>query len=190
MSLLDKLLGRKPAETEDDSWMTDEQRAATLAWWESKWMDRIVAALALVLWGVALAGALALVGLCGWLLWSTPVVLDASAVTTDATRGASFAMIAIVLGVPVGLALFYLVLRTLYNLTCAAFKDSMNRTFHPLVGPSVCVVALAATAFFHQPAYGAVRSVYELVVRNHLLAKTKMFPDKPTVAPAPAPIDP
>jgi len=55
MSLLDKLLGRKPAEPEDDSWMTEEQRNAKLAWWESKWADRCVHALSLVLWVLALS---------------------------------------------------------------------------------------------------------------------------------------
>src|SRR5687768_11782607 len=104
MSLLDKLLGRKPAEPEDDSWMTEEQRNAKLAWWESKWADRFVHALSLVLWAIALLGLLGLTGLLGWTLWSTPVPALTGPISSDMTRAASFGMVYIVVGVPVAIA--------------------------------------------------------------------------------------
>ena len=159
MSLLDKLLGRTPAEAEappDDSWMSEEQRAAKLAWWESKWMDRIVGALALLMRSVAIAGALGLLALLGWMLYRTPVPPLPEPISTDMVRAASFGMIPLVLGVPIGLALFYFVGRFLFNVIVAIFKSPLHKVYKPLATPFVSILLLAALAFFHQPLYGAL----------------------------------
>jgi len=189
MSLLDKLLGRTPAEAEappDDSWMTEEQRNAKLKWWESRWADRIVAVLALTLHAIAITALLALIGLLGWTLYQTPVPPLAGPISPDMTRAASFGMIPIVLGVPIGLALLYVVGRFLFNLVVAVFKDPLHRVYKPLATPFVAVLLLAAIGFFHQPVYGTIEVAYFKVVQTHRLAKTPMLMTQPMPA-APTP---
>lgn len=178
MSLLDTLLGRKTAEPDaapDDSWMSEEQRNAKLAWWESKWMDRIVAALRLLFSSVAIAGALGLLGLLGWTLYRNPVPELAGPISIDMTRAASFGMIPIVLGVPIGLALLLIIGKFLFNIIVAIFKSPVHKTFKPMIAPFVSVLLLAAIAFFHQPVHGFVQSVYFKIVQTHRLAKTSML---------------
>ena len=175
MSLLDKLLGRKPAEPEDDSWMTEEQRNAKLAWWESRWMDRIVSVFALLLTTLAIMAALALLGLLGWKLYGTPVPPTPGPITADMTRGASFGMVYIVLGIPAALAVLYFIGRFLFNLIVGVFRDPVHKVFRPMMAPFVSLLLLAAIAFLHPPIYAAVELVYFKVVQTHLLAKTSMF---------------
>lgn len=191
MSLLDTLLGRKAAEPEaapDDSWMTEEQRNAKLAWWESAFMDKVVGVLRLVLSAAAIAGALGLLGLLAWKLYSTPVPELAGPVSPDMTRAASFGMIPIVLGVPIGLALLLIVGKFLFNVIVAVFKGPVHKVYKPVIAPTVSLLLLAVVAFFHQPVYGAVESVYFKVVQTHRLAKTSVLKvQQPAAAPA---IDP
>lgn len=191
MSLLDTLLGRKAAEPEaapDDSWMTEEQRNAKLAWWESAFMDKVVGVLRLALSAAAIAGALGLLGLLAWKLYSTPVPELAGPVSPDMTRAASFGMIPIVLGVPIGLALLLIVGKFLFNVVVAVFKGPVHKVYKPVIAPTVSLLLLAVVAFFHQPVYGAVESVYFKVVQTHRLAKTSVLKvQQPAAAPA---IDP
>jgi len=191
MSLLDKLLGRKAAEPEaapDDSWMTEEQRNAKLAWWESAFMDKVVSAVRLLLSSAAIAAALGLLGLLGWKLWSTPVPELSGPISPDMTRAASFGMIPIVLGVPIGLALLLLIGKFLFNVIVAICKEPVHKVYKPVVAPFVSLLLLAAVAFFHQPVYGAFEAVYVKVVQTHRLAKTSVL--KVQQPAAPAPIDP
>ena len=188
--LLDKLLGRTPAEPDDDSWMTEEQRNAKLAWWESRWMDRIVSVFALLLWTLASLAALALLGLLGWALWQAQVPPPSGPVTPDVTRGASFLMIGIVLGVPLALFVLYFLLRFLYNFVSGSFRDGMHRTFRPIAGPFVCLLFLALVGFFHRPVYGAIEGVYFKIMQTHNLARTSMFKTQaapPAATPSTAP---
>lgn len=190
MSLLDKLLGRKAAEPEaapDDSWMTEEQRNAKLAWWESAWMDKLVNAIRVVASAAAIAGALGLLGLLGWKLWSTPVPELTGPISIDMTRAASFGMIPIVLGVPIGLALLLVVGKFLFNVVVAVFRSPVHKVFRPMVAPIVSVLLLAAIAFFHQPVYGVVESAYFKVVQTHRLAKTPLAKVQQQPPPAAAP---
>ena len=186
MSLLDKLLGRKPAEPEDDSWMTEEQRNAKLAWWESKWADRVVHALSLVLWAIALCGLLGLTGLLGWALWSTPVPALTGPISSDMTRAASFGMVYIVVGVPFAIAVVLLIAVFLFRMLVAVVRDPMHKVYRPLAMPIATILTVALLGFFHQPLYATIESVYFKVVQTHRLAKTSMFKtqDKP-LAPAP-----
>lgn len=186
MSLLDKLLGRKPAEPEDDSWMTEEQRNAKLAWWESKWADRCVHALSLVLWAIALGGMLGLTGLLGWALWSTPVPALNGPISSDMTRAASFGMVYIVVGVPLAIAVVLLIAVFLFRVIVAILRDPMHKVYRPLAMPLASVLVAALLGFFHQPVYAVIEGVYFKVVQTHRLAKTSMFKtqDKP-LAPAP-----
>jgi hypothetical protein len=186
MSLLDKLLGRKPAEPEDDSWMTEEQRNAKLAWWESKWADRFVHALSLVLWAIALLGLLGLAGLLGWTLWSTPVPALTGPISSDMTRAASFGMVYIVVGVPFAIAVVLLIAVFLFRMLVAVVRDPMHKVYRPLAMPIATILTVGLLGFFHQPLYATVESVYFKVVQTHRLAKTSMFKtqDKP-LAPAP-----
>jgi hypothetical protein len=174
MSLLDKLLGRKATEPEDDSWMTEEQRAATLAWWESRWMDRIVHAVSLALAAVAIGGALALSGLLGWALWSTPVPALTGPISADMTRAASFGMIYIVVGVPAAILVALVIALFLFRLLVALLRDPLHKVFRPLAMPLASVLAVAAIGFFHQPVYATIEGVYFKVVQTHRLAKTRM----------------
>ena len=191
MSLLDTLLGRKAAEPEaapDDSWMSEEQRNAKLAWWESAFMDKVVGVLRLALSAAAIAGALGLLGLLAWKLYSTPVPELAGPISPDMTRAASFGMIPIVLGVPIGLALLLIVGKFLFNVVVAVFKGPVHKVYKPVIAPTVSLLLLAVVAFFHQPVYGAVESVYFKVVQTHRLAKTSVLKvQQPAAAPA---IDP
>jgi hypothetical protein len=186
MSLLDKLLGRTPVEPEDDSWMTEEQRNAKLAWWESKWAHRIVAAVALVLKVVAITGATALVGLLGWKLYGTPVPELTGPISSDMTRAASFGMVYIVVGVPIAIAVVLLIAVFLFRILVAVFRDPMHRVYKPLAAPLAGVVAVALLGYFHLPVYATIESVYFSVVQTHRLAKTSMFKtqDQP-LAPSP-----
>lgn len=193
MSLLDTLLGRKAAEPEaapDDSWMTEEQRNAKLAWWESKWMDRVVAAVRMLCSAAAIAGALGLLGLLGWTLYRTPVPELTGPISIDMTRAASFGMIPIVLGVPIGLALLLVIGKFLFNVIVAIFRGPVHKVFKPMIAPIVSVLLLGAVAYFHQPVYGAIESAYFKVVQTHRLAKTplaKLAPPAPAAAPSTAP---
>jgi hypothetical protein len=193
MSLLDKLLGRTAAEPEaapDDRWMTDEQRNAKLAWWESQWMDRIVAAVRMLFSGVAIAAALGLLGLLGWTLYRTPVPELAGPISIDMTRAASFGMIPIVLGVPIGLALVLIIGKFLFNVIVAIFKSPVHKVFKPAIAPIVSVLLLAGIAWFHQPIHGFVESVYFKIVQTHRLAKTsvlKIQAQPPAATPSTAP---
>jgi hypothetical protein len=186
MSLLDKLLGRKPAEPEDDSWMTEEQRNAKLAWWESKWMDRIVHAISLGLWAIAIGAALVLTGLLGWTLWNAPVPALTGPISSDMTRAASFGMVYIVVGVPLAIAVVLVIAVFLFRIIVAILRDPMHKVYRPLAMPLASILVAALLGFFHQPVYATIESVYFKVVQTHRLAKTSMFKtqDKP-LAPAP-----
>jgi hypothetical protein len=185
MSLLDKLLGRKPAEPEDDSWMTEEQRNAKLAWWESKWADRVVHAVSLLLWAIAIGAALVLVGLLGWTLYSTPVPALTGPISSDMTRAASFGMVYIVVGVPVAIAVVLLIAVFLFRVIVAILRDPMHKVYRPLAMPLASVLVAALLGFFHQPVYATIESIYFKVVQTHRLAKTSMFKtqDKPLAPP-------
>jgi hypothetical protein len=178
MSLLDTLLGRKAAEPEtapDDSWMTEEQRNAKLAWWESALMDKVVNAFRLLSSAVAIAAALGLLGLLAWTLYRTPVPELAGPISPDMTRAASFGMIPIVLGVPIGLAVLLILGKFLFNIVVAVFKGPVHKVFKPAIAPFVSVLLLALIAYFHQPVYGAVEALYFKVVQTHRLAKTSIL---------------
>lgn len=181
MSLLDKLLGRTPAEPEDDSWMTEEQRNAKLQWWESKWADRIVHALSLAIWAVAIGGALVLAGLLGWTLWNTPVPALTGPISSDMTRAASFGMVYIVVGVPAITGIVLLIAVFLFRVIVAMLRDPMHKVYKPLAMPLASVLVVALLGFFHQPVYATIESVWFKVVQTHRLAKTKMseVKDKP-----------
>lgn len=181
MSLLDKLLGRKPAEPEDDSWMTEEQRNAKLAWWESKWADRAVHAVSLLLWAIAIGAALVLCGLLGWTLYNTPVPALTGPISADMTRAASFGMVYIVVGVPLAIAVVLLIAVFLFRIIVAVLRDPMHKVYKPLAMPFASVLVAATLAFFHQPVYATIEGVYFKVVQTHRLAKTKMseIKDKP-----------
>ena len=186
MSLLDKLLGRAPAEAApDDSWMTEEQRSAKLAWWESRWMDRIVSVFSLLLTTLAILAVLALLGLLGWTLYGTPVPPPSGPISSDMARGASFSMVYIVLGIPLALAALYFVGRFLFNLIVAVFRDPVHRVFKPVMAPFASLLLLAAIAFLHAPIYTLIEQVYFKVTQTHILAKTSMFKteDKPLAPP-------
>jgi len=193
MSLLDKLLGRKVAEPDaapDDSWMTDEQRNAKLAWWESKWMDRIVNLVRLVFTAIALTGTLGLLGLLGWTLWSTPVPALEGPISIDMTRAASFGMLPIVLGVPIGLVVLYFVGFFLFRVIVAIFKSPVHKVFKPMIAPIVSTALLVLVGFFHQPIHGLAQGLYFKVVQTHRLAKTPLADLKappPATTPSTAP---
>lgn len=193
MSLLDTLLGRKAAEPEtapDDSWMTEEQRNAKLAWWESALMDKAVNIVRLLFSAVAIAGALGLLGLLAWTLYRTPVPELAGPISIDMTRAASFGMIPIVLGVPIGLAVLLILGKFLFNIIVAIFKGPVHKTYKPMIAPMVSVLLLAAIAFFHQPVHGFVQGTYFKIVQTHRLAKTsvlKIQQPAPAATPSTAP---